>query len=145
MILRPPRSTRTDTLFPYTTLFRSWYELYRQVVLPPGGSHTKRRATEPQPVVTNRKIDVESLLRFGKKVSFPAILAIPLIGGALAVSWSAAETAQALVDTPAGASAIPVAGSESARSEEHTSELQSLSSPSYFRSSLPTSGPASGG
>src|SRR3546814_5501085 len=25
MILRPPRSTRTDTLFPYTTLFRSYY------------------------------------------------------------------------------------------------------------------------
>src|SRR3546814_7137256 len=24
MILRPPRSTRTDTLFPYTTLFRSY-------------------------------------------------------------------------------------------------------------------------
>src|SRR3546814_19933248 len=22
---RPPRSTRTDTRFPYTTLFRSWY------------------------------------------------------------------------------------------------------------------------
>src|SRR3546814_10870583 len=29
MIRRPPRSTRTDTLFPYTTLFRSR--------LPPGG------------------------------------------------------------------------------------------------------------
>src|SRR3546814_12978179 len=28
MIRRPPRSTRTDTLFPYTTLFRS---CYRQV------------------------------------------------------------------------------------------------------------------
>src|SRR3546814_7025770 len=26
MIRRPPRSTRTDTLFPYTTLFRSWAE-----------------------------------------------------------------------------------------------------------------------
>src|SRR3546814_1482770 len=26
MRLRPPRSTRTDTLFPYTTLFRSKYE-----------------------------------------------------------------------------------------------------------------------
>src|SRR3546814_14207245 len=27
MIRRPPRSTRTDTLFPYTTRFRSsWYE-----------------------------------------------------------------------------------------------------------------------
>src|SRR3546814_1054043 len=27
MIRRPPRSTRTDTLFPYTTLFRSCIEL----------------------------------------------------------------------------------------------------------------------
>src|SRR3546814_6698278 len=26
MIRRPPRSTRTDTLFPYTTLFRSWMD-----------------------------------------------------------------------------------------------------------------------
>src|SRR3546814_6473243 len=26
MIRRPPRSTRTDTLFPYTTLFRSAHE-----------------------------------------------------------------------------------------------------------------------
>src|SRR3546814_12642174 len=25
MILRPPISTRTDTLLPYTTLFRSWH------------------------------------------------------------------------------------------------------------------------
>src|SRR3546814_16736052 len=29
MIRRPPRSTRTDTLFPYTTLFRS-FPLWRQ-------------------------------------------------------------------------------------------------------------------
>src|SRR3546814_14607122 len=28
MIRRPPRSTRTDTLFPYTTLFRSRYPVY---------------------------------------------------------------------------------------------------------------------
>src|SRR3546814_3420646 len=27
MIRRPPRSTRTDTLFPYTTLFRSAFDL----------------------------------------------------------------------------------------------------------------------
>src|SRR3546814_2514167 len=27
MIRRPPRSTRTDTLFPYTTLFRSYFWL----------------------------------------------------------------------------------------------------------------------
>src|SRR3546814_8666587 len=28
MLRRPPRSTRTDTLFPYTTLFRSNYSLH---------------------------------------------------------------------------------------------------------------------
>src|SRR3546814_1580804 len=33
MIRRPPRSTRTDTLFPYTTLFRSQAELRQH---PPG-------------------------------------------------------------------------------------------------------------
>src|SRR3546814_14757100 len=31
MIRRPPRSTRTDTLFPYTTLFRSVEEVVRPV------------------------------------------------------------------------------------------------------------------
>src|SRR3546814_19904431 len=30
MIRRPPRSTRTDTLFPYTTLFRSQAPLHRR-------------------------------------------------------------------------------------------------------------------
>src|SRR3546814_18361528 len=28
MIRRPPRSTRTDTLFPYTTLFRSYLDAF---------------------------------------------------------------------------------------------------------------------
>src|SRR3546814_5537848 len=28
MIRRPPRSTRTDTLFPYTTLFRSCFDAF---------------------------------------------------------------------------------------------------------------------
>src|SRR3546814_7722518 len=32
MIRRPPRSTRTDTLFPYTTLFRSFGEVRDHVV-----------------------------------------------------------------------------------------------------------------
>src|SRR3546814_9830601 len=31
MIRRPPRSTRTDTLFPYTTLFRSPHPLRRDL------------------------------------------------------------------------------------------------------------------
>src|SRR3546814_13337627 len=37
MLLRPPRSTRTDTLFPYTTLFRS--ELARRVVAAGDAAH----------------------------------------------------------------------------------------------------------
>src|SRR3546814_7537722 len=40
MIRRPPRSTRTDTLFPYTTLFRS---------KPRRGSRTTRQATLAPP------------------------------------------------------------------------------------------------
>src|SRR3546814_20128559 len=32
MIRRPPRSTRTDTLFPYTTLFRSEPEDYAEIL-----------------------------------------------------------------------------------------------------------------
>src|SRR3546814_17017183 len=32
MIRRPPRSTRTDTLFPYTTLFRSPRDILRPFV-----------------------------------------------------------------------------------------------------------------
>src|SRR3546814_19073180 len=41
MIRRPPRSTRTDTLFPYTTLFRSGGVGRRHVVAEPG------RRTDP--------------------------------------------------------------------------------------------------
>src|SRR3546814_2178339 len=33
MVRRPPRSTRTDTLFPYTTLFRSSIECRKQATL----------------------------------------------------------------------------------------------------------------
>src|SRR3546814_8385546 len=37
MIRRPPRSTRTDTLFPYTTLFRSgfYYDFAREAPFTP--------------------------------------------------------------------------------------------------------------
>src|SRR3546814_12354135 len=46
MIRRPPRSTRTDTLFPYTTLFRSYrglrvVELEGRGEEPAGGSATQ--------------------------------------------------------------------------------------------------------
>src|SRR3546814_4390071 len=43
MIRPPPRSTRTDTLFPYTTLFRS-RRVRRQVSHPPRGPRSHGRA-----------------------------------------------------------------------------------------------------
>src|SRR3546814_10803019 len=45
MIRRPPRSTRTDTLFPYTTLFRSPHGLHIQFLSLP--RHLRARRTEP--------------------------------------------------------------------------------------------------
>src|SRR3546814_18488767 len=44
MIRRPPRSTRTDTLFPYTTLFRSRRGCPPAAAHPPGpsGEHPDR-------------------------------------------------------------------------------------------------------
>src|SRR3546814_4470281 len=35
MIRRPPRSTRTDTLFPYTTLFRSTNRVFAGLIARP--------------------------------------------------------------------------------------------------------------
>src|SRR3546814_19632423 len=43
MIRRPPRSTRTDTLFPYTTLFRSMSENQQ---IKQGGQHGRRNGLE---------------------------------------------------------------------------------------------------
>src|SRR3546814_17903311 len=46
MIRRPPRSTRTDTLFPYTTLFRSGgLRAPSKTVLPADACGSGRRAT----------------------------------------------------------------------------------------------------
>src|SRR3546814_11159923 len=51
MIRRPPSSTRTDTLFPYTTLFRSHRELHRF----PGDDPARHRGRkEPALSLKNR-------------------------------------------------------------------------------------------
>src|SRR3546814_14578064 len=42
MIRRPPRSTRTDTLFPYTTLFRSDHRDHVAALGREGGVHPAR-------------------------------------------------------------------------------------------------------
>src|SRR3546814_2007761 len=95
MILRPPRSTRTDTLFPYTTLFRSAGALHR-----PGG-RAGRGGAHPE---TGRH---------------PAgrLPGVPCSGGPASLE---ADRAPVVPDRAAVA-----------RSEEHTSELQSLMRISY--------------
>src|SRR3546814_3850295 len=60
MIRRPPRSTRTDTRFPYTTLFRSQRLLHSaepvQLLLPPGlPARLRRRLLQPPPVRLPRR------------------------------------------------------------------------------------------
>src|SRR3546814_20714303 len=49
MIRRPPRSTRTDTLFPYTTLFRShgWHGYSPASVFPCGAQAENQPDAEP--------------------------------------------------------------------------------------------------
>src|SRR3546814_16410188 len=44
MIRRPPRSTRTDTLFPYTTLFRS--ARHADITQPSRAETTRRRVQQ---------------------------------------------------------------------------------------------------
>src|SRR3546814_10276692 len=85
MIRRPPRSTRTDTLFPYTTLFRS-------AVGPPLGPEQAQRHHQ------------------GKD-------------GAVIVVHAQRHSARPLHDARKGLQRV--------RSEEHTSELQSLMRISY--------------
>src|SRR3546814_14770912 len=78
MIRRPPRSTRTDTLFPYTTLFRSlprsWERLQPRALAPPpataGGGRegvvTARadpEGTPPQPLPPASTAGVRSSAR----------------------------------------------------------------------------------
>src|SRR3546814_3548609 len=87
MIRRPPRSTRTDTLFPYTTLFRS-------------------KATEETfPIIDGERFSVP-----GDRATLAADGSIMMLGRDSMV-----------VNT----------GGEKVRSEEHTSELQSLMRISY--------------
>src|SRR3546814_2963232 len=49
MIRRPPRSTRTDTLFPYTTLFRS-LATSLSPTLRPSSRPSEQREREPGPM-----------------------------------------------------------------------------------------------
>src|SRR3546814_3199507 len=97
MIRRPPRSTRTDTLFPYTTLFRS----EDRHALAPGADEVAAAVVEER--VAGDRI-VGGVL-FGERVD-----CVPAAEVGPPADWSSARNS---------------------RSEEHTSELQSLMRISY--------------
>src|SRR3546814_9038372 len=105
MIRRPPRSTRTDTLFPYTTLFQS--ELSRQ-----------KRAAGRRWLLSCSVISSQCVVEI---IDRPYMVARP-------VAWNGGKSCvnpatQRLVEIGLPGNAF--------RSEEHTSELQSLMRISY--------------
>src|SRR3546814_16228187 len=71
MIRRPPRSTQTDTLFPYTTLFRSYVEDG-----PMGASGTPLKYYRQTPNTWNFEILIDGTGAIKK----PSALDISLIG-----------------------------------------------------------------
>src|SRR3546814_6826549 len=99
MIRRPPRSTRTDPLFPYATLFRS--EAVRALA---GRLRFAEAAAGAEPALSS----ASRLSSCSRAASFSD----SFIGGLLRRGAKGA-------------------GSRALRSEEHTSELQSLMCISY--------------
>src|SRR3546814_20626615 len=95
MIRRPPRSTRTDTLFPYTTLFRSSHDgsLHRGLITLPLAAQQSTVTFWPR-----EESGIRTRPANRRKAARAAVLTLEYLG-------------------------FPGAGG---RSEEHTSELQSL-------------------
>src|SRR3546814_6327298 len=121
MIRRPPISTRTDTLFPYTTLFRSQRRSRKLVRFGLAGA---RRLGEPPDL--GRELPHIALLRVADDGNHQ-----PSIGlrGHPEVDLPVARHHPRLV-VVARVDHRKV-GHRPARSEEHTSELQSLMRISY--------------
>src|SRR3546814_5751245 len=121
MIRRPPRSTRTDTLFPYTTLFRSRVE-YR---IDDGDWRPMRKVLQPDPrmLAENARDDAATELR-GYDRSPEADVSQHLWRGTLPTDLAVGEHAIEVRHLD------PWRG-EQRRSDAHTSELQSLMRNSY--------------
>src|SRR3546814_6043368 len=110
MLPRPPRATRTDTLFPYTTLFRSCWPCRGNAVPTASGCQTAMRLNVPQTAAVHpdtRRLD------FVRQVA------------ALFDNFCQSATTMKCSPEKFNFHSMPW------RSEEHTSELQSLMRISY--------------
>src|SRR3546814_1534936 len=102
---RPPKSTRTDTLFPYTTPFRS-YPFDRRVA---GAGAQGHEGAEIRGLDHWRQVEMANREARDERLQFPSALG-----------------------PGQGAQVVPVDREQVVnRSEEHTSELQSLMRISY--------------
>src|SRR3546814_6542191 len=123
MIRRPPRSTRTDTLFPYTTLFRSgvgaWLAETSNEPLTMGAIY--RHLTTSDPRVFFKK----ELANPGLNLSVGCRTALADFAGGSDNSFADIKKT---ITNVLGLWLNPLvdAATEASRSEEHTSELQSL-------------------
>src|SRR3546814_8205725 len=70
MIRRPPRSTLTDTLFPYTTLFRSWKFFRFKISITPASTCMSRAAVPVQKQHFNRSEEHTSELQSLMRISY---------------------------------------------------------------------------
>src|SRR3546814_7698191 len=110
MILRPPGSTRTDTLFPYTTLFRS-RDMLRFLRAALGGERVDEEFAT---------FAVQGFRAGVVPEIPPKLLLAGLRGKMLDLAGSHADGA-----------VLNWLSAEDVRSEEHTSDLQSLMRFSY--------------
>src|SRR3546814_5970140 len=112
MIRRPPRSTRTDTLFPYTTLFRSDPAVLDQV----GFVHREHELARGDVDLAAGEVDGVQPLLDGPQD-------LLRLGGA--------RRHEGIGHARHRVVRVALAPAVAARSEEHTSELQSLMRISY--------------
>src|SRR3546814_16420910 len=91
MIRRPPRSTRTDTLFPYTTLFRSCfadvYDSYSHHLVPKLGRLLAHDEDSYRYLIESirRFPDMPTFEGMIRKAGFVRTRVEPLLGGLVAI------------------------------------------------------------
>src|SRR3546814_10460985 len=118
MIRRPPRSTRTDTLFPYTTLFRSR-----------GSDRRDDFRTEVLGLMKAQRVKNAVIVPTGAKGGFlPKLLPDPRVDRD---AWLAEGKESYKIFIRALLSVTDNIADGKVRSEEHPSELQSLMRISY--------------
>src|SRR3546814_2329062 len=136
MIRRPPGSTRTDTLFPYTTLFRSIGardregDRFGQRGLGLAGAKTADRVDRALAVMTRARQRIgDRVVPVEQRGGIGEVLVRNLVPRDRQLPELTLLGAAARIGEDDGQSDLAIA--EIVRSEEHTSELQSLMRNSY--------------